>query len=63
MVGPRPVDRHGHGRNLRVELETVEVTWGTAVSALQANQIDIMFVLDATPERALAIDFPSQPLL
>jgi len=46
-----------------VELETVEVTWGTAVSALQANQIDIMFVLDATPERALAIDFPSQPLL
>jgi len=46
-----------------VELEPVEVTWGTAVSALQANQIDLMFVLDATPERAMAIDFPSQPLL
>lgn len=48
---------------LGVEVEPVEVTWGTAVSALQANQIDIMFVLDATPTRALAIDFPSQPLL
>lgn len=48
---------------LGVELEPVEVTWGTAVSALQANQIDIMFVLDATPARAMAIDFPAQPLL
>lgn len=48
---------------LGVELEPVEVTWGTAVSALQADQIDIMFVLDATPARAMAIDFPAQPLL
>ena len=46
-----------------VELVPVEVTWGTAISALQANQIDIMFVLDATPTRALAVDFPSAPLL
>ncbi len=48
---------------LGVKLKTVEVTWGTAVAALQANKIDIMFVLDATPSRALAIDFPSQPFL
>lgn len=48
---------------LGVELEPVEVTWGTAVSALQADQIDIMFVLDATPSRAMTIDFPAQPLL
>lgn len=48
---------------LGVELEPVEVTWGTAVSALQANQIDIMFVLDSTPVRAMTIDFPAQPLL
>jgi len=48
---------------LGVEMEPVEVTWGTAVSALQADQIDIMFVLDATPARAMAIDFPAQPLL
>lgn len=48
---------------LGVEFEPVEVTWGTAVAALQANKIDVMFVLDATPKRALAIDFPAQPLL
>ena len=48
---------------LGVKFEPVEVTWGTAVSALQANKIDVMFVLDATPKRALAIDFPAQPLL
>lgn len=48
---------------LGVEFEPVEVTWGTAVAALQADKIDIMFVLDATPKRALAIDFPAQPLL
>ena len=48
---------------LDVDLDVVEVTWGTAVAALQADQIDIMFVLDATPARAMAIDFPAQPLL
>ncbi len=48
---------------LGVEFEPVEVTWGTAVAALQANKIDVMFVLDATPKRAVAIDFPAQPLL
>ncbi|MCF8466639.1 MAG: transporter substrate-binding domain-containing protein [Sneathiella sp.] len=50
-------------KELGVKFEPVEVTWGTAVPALQANKIDIMFVLDATPSRAMAIDFPSQPLL
>jgi polar amino acid transport system substrate-binding protein len=48
---------------LGVDLEVVEVTWGNAIAALQADKIDIMFVLDATPERALAVDFPSAPLL
>jgi polar amino acid transport system substrate-binding protein len=48
---------------LGAELEVVEVTWGNAIAALQADKIDTMFVLDATPERALAVDFPSQPLL
>jgi len=48
---------------LNVRFEPVEVTWGTAVAALQANRIDIMFVLDATPERAQAVDFPKSPLL
>ena len=32
---------------LDVELEMVEVTWATAIAALQSNKIDMMF-LDAT---------------
>ena len=46
-----------------VKLETIEVTRGSAIAALQANKIQIIFLLDATPKRALAVDFPSQPLL
>ena len=37
---------------LKVKLDTVEVTWATAIAALQANKIDFMF-LDATPSRAM----------
>jgi polar amino acid transport system substrate-binding protein len=48
---------------LGVKFEPVEVTWGTAVAALQSNKIDIMFVLDATAERKEAADFPESPLL
>ncbi|HEY5632536.1 MAG TPA: transporter substrate-binding domain-containing protein [Burkholderiaceae bacterium] len=48
---------------LGVKFEAVEVTWGTAVAALQGNKIDIMYMLDATPERAQAVDFPQAPLL
>lgn len=48
---------------LGVKFKPVEVTWGTAVAALQAKKIDIMFVLDATPKRAMAIDFPSHPFI
>lgn len=48
---------------LGVEFEPVEVTWGTAVAALQSNKIDIMFVLDATAKRKEAADFPVSPLL
>lgn len=47
---------------LDVELEMVEVTWATAIAALQANKIDMMF-LDATPKRARVVDYPFQPLL
>lgn len=42
---------------MNVELEVVETTWGNAVAGLQANQFDFMFVLDPTPQRALAVDF------
>jgi len=41
----------------------VETTWAQAPAALQANQFDLMFVLDPTPARALAIDFPFAPVL
>lgn len=47
---------------LEVELEMVEVTWATAIAALQAKKIDMMF-LDATPKRAMVVDYPKQPLL
>jgi polar amino acid transport system substrate-binding protein len=49
--------------SLAVKFEPVEVTWGTAIAALQSNKIDIMYMLDATPERAQAVDFPKAPLL
>ena len=42
---------------LGVELVVVETTWGNAVAGLQANQFDLMFMLDPTPVRAMAIDF------
>lgn len=48
---------------LGAKLETVEVSWGTAIAALQSDKIDIMFMLDATPERKQAVDFPESPLL
>jgi polar amino acid transport system substrate-binding protein len=48
---------------LGVTFAPVEVTWGTAVAALQSNKIDIMFVLDATAKRKEAADFPASPLL
>lgn len=48
---------------LGVEFEPVEVTWGTAVAALQADRIDLMYVLDATAERKEAVNFPETPLL
>lgn len=48
---------------LGAEIEFVEVTWGTAVAALQSNKIDFMPVLDPKPDRAVSIDFPSNPLL
>lgn len=48
---------------LGVKFEPVEVSWGTAIAALQGNRIDLMYMLDATPERAQAVDFPDSPLL
>jgi polar amino acid transport system substrate-binding protein len=48
---------------LAARMETVEVSWGNSIAALQADKIDIMFTIDATPERKQAVDFPETPLL
>ncbi|WP_018903455.1 transporter substrate-binding domain-containing protein [Variovorax paradoxus] len=50
-------------KEMGVKMTPVETTWGNSVAALQAGQIDAMFVLDATEERKKAIDFPASPLL
>ncbi|WBU52868.1 transporter substrate-binding domain-containing protein [Paracoccus sp. SCSIO 75233] len=47
---------------LGVEFTPVETTWANSVAAIQAGQIDLMFVLDPTEERKKAIDFPDNPL-
>lgn len=47
---------------LGVTWECVDTTWANAVAGLQANQFDLMVSMDATPQRALAVDFPSAPL-
>ncbi|HEY2190226.1 MAG TPA: transporter substrate-binding domain-containing protein [Caldimonas sp.] len=49
--------------DLGAKFEPVEVTWGTSIAALQGNKIDMMSMMDATPERAEAVDFPKTPLL
>lgn len=47
---------------LGVTLVPVETSWANAVAGLQANQFDIMFVLDPTEERKKALAFPENPL-
>jgi polar amino acid transport system substrate-binding protein len=43
--------------DMEVQLELVETSWGNAILDLQANKTDIMFGLNPTPKRALAVDF------
>ncbi|TWF58798.1 transporter substrate-binding domain-containing protein [Neorhizobium alkalisoli] len=43
--------------DMEVELEVVETTWGNAILDLQANKLDVMFGMNPTPKRALAVDF------
>lgn len=53
---------HSVAKALNVKPEFVEVTWGTAVAALQSNKIDIMPNLSVTPERAITIEYTNQPI-
>ncbi len=50
-------------KDMGVKLKVVPTTWGNAVAALQSGRIDVMFVLDKTPERAKSISFIDTPLL
>jgi polar amino acid transport system substrate-binding protein len=43
--------------DIEVELKLVETGWGSAILDLQSDKIDVMFGLNPTPKRALAIDF------
>lgn len=43
--------------DMGVQLELVETTWGNAVLDLQSDKIDVMFGLNPTPKRAMAVDF------
>lgn len=46
---------------LGVKFQMIETSWGTAPAGLQNDQFDVVFALDATPQRALVIDFlPTQ---
>lgn len=47
---------------LQVRFAPVETSFANAVAAIQAGQIDIMPILDPTPHRHMAIDFPDAPL-
>ena len=40
-----------------LEVRLIETTWGNAIAALQAHQIDTIFGLTPTPSRAMVIDF------
>lgn len=44
-------------KEMGVKAVPVETTWATCVLDLQANKIDVQFGLQATPKRALVIDF------
>jgi len=44
-------------KDMGVEAVPVETTWATCVLDLQSNKTDLQFGLQATPKRALVIDF------
>jgi polar amino acid transport system substrate-binding protein len=47
---------------LGVKSELIEVTWGSAIPAIQGNKIDMMPSMTVTPQRAVAIDYTNAPL-
>ena len=47
---------------LGAQLDVVETTYGNAVIGLQSDKFDLIFALDGTVKRAVAVDFVPQPL-
>lgn len=47
---------------LGAEVEIVELTWASAIAAIQNGQVDLFFGLDGTPQRAAAVEFVHQPV-
>jgi polar amino acid transport system substrate-binding protein len=47
--------------SIGVKVEYVPTDWGTAAAGLQSNRFDLVGALNATPQRALAVDF-SRPI-
>jgi polar amino acid transport system substrate-binding protein len=47
---------------LGAELDIVETTYGNAVIGLQSDKFDLIFALDGTVKRAVAVDFVPQAL-
>jgi len=57
-LGPVITDKLATALGARMEI--VETSWGNAIAGLQANQFDVVFGFDITPERAAAVDFIPQ---
>lgn len=50
------------GEALGVKVEVVELSWASAIAAIQNGQVDLFFGLDGTPTRAAAIEFIHEPV-
>jgi polar amino acid transport system substrate-binding protein len=61
-TGLVPAYAKGVADALGVKLELVEVTWGSAIPAIQSNKIDMMPSMTVTPQRAMTVDYTNAPI-
>jgi polar amino acid transport system substrate-binding protein len=47
---------------LGVQLDLVEVTWGSAIPAIQSKKVDMVPSMTVTPQRAVTIDYANAPI-
>lgn len=48
--------------DLGANVEIVELSWASAIAAIQTGQVDLFFGLDGTPQRAAAVEFIHTPV-